>query len=48
MKEIQTIKRRRLTVLTVITRRQNLLKKEIPLPYSAEKKDNLSDMTFEH
>jgi hypothetical protein len=46
MKKIQTIKKRRLTILTVTARRQNLLEKKILSLYLTEEKDNLNDITF--
>jgi hypothetical protein len=49
MEEAQAITRKkRLIVSTVAARRRNLLEKKIPPPYSAEERDNPSDITSRH
>jgi hypothetical protein len=42
MEKAQITKKKKLTVLITIVRRQNLSEKEIPLLYSAERKGNLN------
>jgi len=46
MEKIQTIKRKRPTVLKVTARRQNPSEKEIPPPYSAEGEKSPSNVIF--
>jgi hypothetical protein len=40
MKKTQTARKKKPTTLIIAPKQQNLLKKEISLPYSAEKKGN--------